>query len=212
MKSVRFGIIGFGNIGKRHLQRVMENPLSKCIAVCDINTRELKRIEDNNILQFLNYKDLLSLKDVDVVIIATPNGLHSQMTIDALQAGKDVVCEKPMALTTSSAESMIEYAQKNNRKLFIVKQNRFNPPIKKVRELIELGKLGRIFMISVNCFWNRNDEYYRSSDWKGTKYLDGGTLFTQFSHFIDIIYNLLGDFSWVFAKGKNFNHPTFYRY
>ena len=207
MKTVKFGIIGFGNIGKRHLQRIQENNNSICIAICDIKQKKLDEITDSSIKKFLNYKDLLKEKEIDVVTVATPNGLHSQMTIDALENNKDVVCEKPMALTTEAAKFMISYAQRHNRKLFIVKQNRFNPPVKKIRELINSGKLGRIYMVSVNCFWNRNDEYYKASDWKGTKYLDGGTLFTQFSHFIDIVYNLLGDFSSVYAKGKNYNHP-----
>lgn len=207
MKQVNFGIIGFGNIGKRHKQRIDENPNARLVAVCDIKQQELDKINEADIIKVTNYHELVNLPDVDVVTIATPNGLHGVHAIDAMNAGKHVVVEKPMALTTVEANKMISISQLNNRILFIVKQNRYNPPVKKVRELLSDGKIGKPYFVSVNCFWNRNENYYKASDWKGKKFLDGGTLFTQFSHFIDIVYNLLGDFKSVYAKGKNFDHP-----
>ncbi len=207
MKKINFGIIGFGNIGKRHKQRIDENEYANVIAICDIKEDELGEINEKSIFRTTNYKELLEIPEIDVVTIATPNGYHAQMSIDAMNAGKNVVCEKPMALTSADANNMISVSQQSQKELFIVKQNRFNPPVNKVRELLQNGQLGKPYFVSVNCFWNRNEDYYLNSDWKGKLFLDGGTLFTQFIHFIDIVYNLLGDFNSVFAKSRNYNHP-----
>ena len=207
MKKTNFAIIGFGSIGKRHKQRIEENQDANLFGVCDIKYSEIEKINNQNLIKTLDYKELLTFKEIDVVCVTSPNGLHASMSIDSLNAGKHVVCEKPMALSVLDCNKMILAAERNNRKLFIVKQNRFNPPVIKVRELLQSNILGRIFSVNVNCFWNRNEAYYRNSDWKGTKKLDGGTLYTQFSHFIDIVYNLFGDFSSVYAKGVNSNHP-----
>jgi len=100
---------------------------------------------------------------------------------------------------------MINTAEKSNKRLFVVKQNRFNPPVVAVKQLIEEGRLGKIFSVQLSCFWNRNEEYYRNS-WKGTKDLDGGTLFTQFSHFIDLLYWIVGDVKEAQALIGNFHH------
>jgi predicted dehydrogenase len=100
---------------------------------------------------------------------------------------------------------MINEAERANKRLFIVKQNRFNPPVAAVKRVIDDGKLGRIYSVQLNCFWNRNNEYYQGS-WKGSKALDGGTLFTQFSHFIDLLYWLIGDVKEVSAYTGNYHH------
>ncbi|HUR30770.1 MAG TPA: Gfo/Idh/MocA family oxidoreductase, partial [Saprospiraceae bacterium] len=122
------------------------------------------------------------------------------------QAGKHVLVEKPMAIKKLDCENMIHMALKTGKNLFVVKQNRFNPPVQAVRRLIEQKKLGRILTIAVNCYWNRSENYYRASDWKGIKILDGGTLFTQFSHFIDVVYYLFGDLQILHAQLANVNH------
>ncbi|HRI22538.1 MAG TPA: Gfo/Idh/MocA family oxidoreductase, partial [Panacibacter sp.] len=122
-----------------------------------------------------------------------------------LNAGIHVLCEKPMAITTADCLKMIDACERNNKKLFIVKQNRFNPPVIAVKELIEKGLPGKIYSVQLNCFWNRNADYYKDS-WKGTKNMDGGTLFTQFSHFIDLLYWMFGDVKKVHAITKNFAH------
>jgi len=145
-------------------------------------------------------------KDLDVVIICTPNGLHAEHSIKALETGHHVLCEKPLCIDAESGKSMIAAAEKAGKKLFVVKQNRYNPPVIFLKELISEGKLGKIYNFQVNCFWNRPPAYY--TDWKGSKDLDGGTLFTQFSHFIDLLYWLLGDVATVRAIGKNFAHPA----
>jgi len=146
-------------------------------------------------------------KDIDVVAVLTPSGMHPEHVIACAKAGKHVVVEKPMALRLQDADDMIRACDEAGVKLFIVKQNRFNPPIQAMKEAIDKGKLGRILSVQLNCFWNRDDRYYTESDWKGKKALDGGTLYTQFSHFIDLLYWMVGDVVRVHAITKNLNHP-----
>ncbi len=143
--------------------------------------------------------------DIDVVSICTPNGLHAQHTISALKAGCHVLCEKPMAISVADCGEMIKTAERANRRLFVVKQNRFNPPVRAVKDAIEAGALGRIMSVQLNCFWNRDNDYYKDA-WRGTKELDGGSLFTQFSHFVDLLYWLIGDVRDAAAITGNFMH------
>jgi len=142
---------------------------------------------------------------MDVVAVCTPNGLHAEHSIRSIKAGNHVLCEKPMAIRVSDCIDMIKAAEAHNRRLFIVKQNRYNPPVIALRNLIDEGRLGRICSVQLNCFWNRNPVYFENS-WKGTLDLDGGTLFTQFSHFIDLLYWLVGDVSDVHAFTDNMIH------
>ncbi len=207
MKIINFGIIGFGKIGPRHKQKIEENRNCCLKAVCDIDKQKLKNLEDNSIRLYTDYKEMIKDESIDVVSICTPNYLHAQMTIDALTAGKHVICEKPMALTTQDCEKMIAAKVKSNRKLFIVKQNRYNPPVQAVRNLLNENKLGKLFFIVLNCYWNRNKDYFAASTWKGKREKDGGALFTQFSHFIDLMYWFAGEVKSVYAFAKNYNHP-----
>jgi len=149
---------------------------------------------------------LLKRDDIDVVSICTPNGLHSEMTIDTANSGKHILCEKPMTIKVEDGRKMIDAAEKNNVNLFVVKQNRYNPPVAKVKEIIDNGILGRIYMLVVNVFWNRGDDYYSESDWKGRLELDGGTLYTQVSHFIDLMLWYGGEFKNVEVLGKKNKH------
>jgi predicted dehydrogenase len=145
-------------------------------------------------------------QDTDVISVCSPNGLHSEHTIKSLEAEKHVLCEKPMALTVSECEKMIFAATNVHKRLFIVKQNRYNPPIMELKELIYKNILGKIFNVQLNCFWNRIAAYYQESDWKGTTELDGGILYTQFSHFIDLLLWLIGDIKKVLVLRKNYLH------
>src|SRR5262249_19739982 len=119
---------------------------------------------------------LLHEEGVDIISVCTPNGLHARHSIKSMQAGKNVLFEKPMAITSEDARQMIETEKQTGKKLFVVKQNRYNPPVVFVKKLIDERKLGRIFNFQINCFWNRPPSYY-DSPWKGTKKMDGGTLF-----------------------------------
>ncbi len=205
MKSLNFAIIGCGRIGKRHAEHIQKFGVLK--AVCDIIPEKSKSLcEKYGATAFYNLSDLLSEVDnLDLIAICTPNGLHASHSIMCLNAGFNVLCEKPMAISVQDCGEMIKTAERKNKRLFIVKQNRFNPPVAKIKELIDNGTLGKIYSIQLSCFWNRNEKYYENS-WKGTAKQDGGTLFTQFSHFIDLLYWLIGDVKYVQAIRKNYSH------
>ena len=204
--KLKFGIIGCGRIAERHAEHIQN--LGQLEAVCDIKQERLDFFKSKyNCRTYLDIEDFLnSEKDMDVVSICSPNGLHHYHTVHALRKGFHVLCEKPMAISVVDAEHMINESLKANRRLFIVKQNRFNPPVHAVKEAIEEGRFGRIFSVQLNCFWNRNPKYYNTSDWKGTLKLDGGTLFTQFSHFVDLLYYFFGDVSEAKGFSGNLDH------
>jgi UDP-N-acetyl-2-amino-2-deoxyglucuronate dehydrogenase len=203
-KKINFAIIGCGRIAQRHAEHI--NKYGKLIAVCDIIYNKAEEISIKyGAKPFTSIVELLKCESIDVVAVCSPNGLHAQHSIQALNAGFHVICEKPLALTIEDCGQMIIAAEKNNKRLFAIKQNRFNPPVEAVKRLIDDGKLGKIFSIQLSCFWNRNYDYYANS-WKGTKDLDGGTLYTQFSHFIDLLYWMVGDVKQVNAFLGNFAH------
>ena len=206
MKKINFAIIGCGRIAARHAEIISR--IGKLTAVCDIKPERAEYFSGKyNAKAFLSVAEMLdNINDTDVITVCTPNYLHAEHTLLSLRHKKHVICEKPMALSSADCQQMIDEALKAERDLFIVKQNRFNPPVEKLKEIIDEGRLGRIIGFQINCFWNRNKEYYTGSDWKGRKELDGGTLFTQFSHFIDLMYWLMGDVNKVQAIGKNFLH------
>jgi UDP-N-acetyl-2-amino-2-deoxyglucuronate dehydrogenase len=203
--AIKFGILGCGRIAQRHAEHIVH--VGILTALCDTDPEKAKELADKyKASWFTSLEDMLKGRpDLDVIAVCTPNGLHAEHSIQALRAGKHVLCEKPMALTAIDCTAMIQEAERANRRLFIVKQNRFNPPVIAVKDLIDRGKLGKIYSVQLNCFWNRNPDYYKNS-WKGTKDLDGGTLYTQFSHFIDLLYWFLGDVESVNAHTGNFNH------
>jgi len=206
-KKIKIGIIGCGHIGKRHAA-VIDNALGAELAgFCDIEisqAQELTQLYDAKQV-FTDYHELIK-SDLDVISICTPHYLHKQMTIDALNAGKDVVVEKPMALSTKDAEEMTALAEKLNRKLYVIKQNRFNVPIRLAEEAITSNKLGKIFMVECNVLWNRHQAYYDQSEWRGYKEKEGGALFTQASHFIDILVWWFGDVVSANTKIATQNH------
>jgi len=208
-KKIMFSIVGIGSIGTRHMQHI--NNLAHLVAVCDTDRNKIEQFarEYPGVNTYTSIDDLLAHDtESEVINICTPNGLHADQTIKALRAGKHVVCEKPMALTSNDCQRMIEESLLNQKYLFVVKQNRYNPPVQKLKELMDQNALGKIFSAHLNCFWNRNESYYSKSDWKGKKGLDGGILFTQFSHFIDLFIWLLGSVTDVRAFADNYHHKN----
>lgn len=205
MTLVKFAIIGCGRIAERHAEHI--NNFGLLVAVCDIIPSKADTIAQKYGAKasYTIEEFIASKMDIDVVAICSPNGLHAFHAIMCLNAGYHVLCEKPMALSVQDCEQMILASEQNEKKLFAIKQNRFNPPVVAVKKVMEEGQLGKIFNIQLNCFWNRNADYY-SNSWKGTKDLDGGTLFTQFSHFIDLIYWMIGDVKEVAAFATNYAH------
>ena len=205
MDKVRFVIVGCGRIAQRHAEHISK--VGKLVAVCDMIKKKADALAlQYSVTAFYTLDDLLASKpEADVFAICTPNGLHAEHSIKALKAGYHVLCEKPMAITVHDCGEMIKAAEKANRRLFAIKQNRFNPPVAALKKALDEGKLGQLYSIQLSCFWNRNADYYHNS-WKGTKDLDGGTLFTQFSHFIDLLYWLVGDVKHVHAYMSNYAH------
>lgn len=205
--KVKFAVIGCGHIGKRHAEMIIRNDEAELVALCDIKPPKELGIDHFNASFFSNIDELLSSDiKIDVVNICTPNGLHAEHSLKSLERGKHVVCEKPMALSTSSCEEIIFKSLRMSKHVFLVMQNRYSPPSLWIKEVIENKILGDIFMVQLNCYWNRDDRYYKKSSWKGTNDLDGGTLFTQFSHFIDIMYWLFGDIKDINAKFNDYTH------
>ncbi len=207
MSKIKFSIIGCGRIAQRHAEHIYK--LGTLVSVCDIDKSKANALaEQYNTKAYYTIENLLeNEKYADVLAICSPNGLHALHTIQALKAGFHVLCEKPMAISVYDCGEMIKEAEKANKRLFIVKQNRFNPPVAAVKKLIDEGILGTIYSVQLSCFWNRDENYYKNS-WKGTKVLDGGTLYTQFSHFIDLLYWMIGDVQKVQAFGKNSAHQN----
>ncbi|MCU0334310.1 MAG: Gfo/Idh/MocA family oxidoreductase [Chitinophagaceae bacterium] len=203
---LRFALIGCGRIGQRHAD-IMAS-MGALVAVCDIDEEKCRQLAKRHAALPFACADRLWQElqgNIDVAVICTPNGLHAAQSIAALRAGCHVLCEKPMALTMADAREMMTVARKAARHLWVVKQNRFNPPVQAVKQLLQEGRLGQIYSVQLNGFWNRPADYYEKS-WKGTLELDGGTLFTQFSHFIDLLVWFFGPFVPEHACLQNLGH------
>lgn len=206
MNNLKFAIVGCGRIAQRHAEHIHNTDNAELVAVCDIIKDKADKLgAEYKANVFYDINDLLKDKNIDIVSICSPNGLHAEHSILSLKAGKHVLCEKPMAISVYDCGEMIKTAEKANKRLFIIKQNRYNPPVDAVKKAIDEGHLGNINSVQLSCFWNRNEAYYANS-WKGTKDLDGGTLYTQFSHFVDLLYYLVGDVKEAKAFGANYCH------
>jgi predicted dehydrogenase len=209
IKKIKFAVIGTGHIGKRHIEMITRHGESELVALCDIKPQDTLSIENYKVPFFNTLGELMqSGIEFDVLSIATPNGLHAEHALIGLEHKKHIVIEKPMALSKADCEKIIFKALQVSRQVFCVMQNRYSPPSEWIKKIVEDGILGSIYMVQINCYWNRDSRYYKSDGWKGKLALDGGTLFTQFSHFIDIMYWLFGDISDIQAKFNDFSHAT----
>lgn len=203
---LRFGLIGCGRIAQRHASLMQQHGV--LAAVCDIDKSKADVVAAQYGAEaFYDAGEMLQFwqGELDVVAVCSPNGLHAAQSIAAMRHGAHVLCEKPMAIRFSDAEAMMEVARLTGRHLVVVKQNRYNPPVVAVKQMLEAQQLGRILSVQCNCFWNRPAAYYVNS-WKGTLALDGGALYTQFSHFIDILVWMFGRFEAVSAIATNALH------
>jgi len=207
MTKIKFAIIGQGHIGKRHAEMIRRNPETELVAVCDVLSKEQLGLEGLKEEFYSSPSQMLSAHpEVQVVNICSPNGLHAAHAMLALEAGKHVVVEKPMALHRADCEHLLSQALQQNKHVFCVMQNRYSPPSVWLKEIVDKKIIGDIFMVQLNCYWNRDERYYKKESWKGSQQLDGGTLFTQFSHWIDLVYWLFGDVTDIQAKFADFNH------
>jgi UDP-N-acetyl-2-amino-2-deoxyglucuronate dehydrogenase len=207
MKKIKFVVVGCGHIGKKHAEVISKNKDAALTALVDIKQYDELNVPEIQAPFFSSLNNFFqSGIEADVINIATPNGLHAQQAIDCLNANKHVVIEKPMALHSTVAKKIIDTANEKEKKVFVVMQNRYSAPVVWLKEIVEKNVLGKIYSVQLNCFWNRDERYYVPINWHGTKTLDGGTLFTQFSHFIDIFYWLFGDIKNIQTRLQSFNH------
>ncbi len=210
-EKIKFAVVGFGHIGKRHAAMINGNDEGQVVAVADIleeRRKEAKDILGDGVQVYSSIEELLKNDEVEIVNICTPNGWHAKQALWTLEAKKHVVIEKPMGLNRQECEEVIFKSLQVSKQAFIVKQNRYSPTSVWLKSLIEEGHLGKTFMVQMNCYWNRDERYYKVGGWKGSKEMDGGVLFTQFSHFIDIMYWLFGDIKNINARFDNFTHKT----
>ncbi len=204
--KIKFSIIGCGRIAQRHAEHIHRQ--GELVSVCDIDPEKAKTLGEKYGVPFYSSIETLLTRSpsTDVVSVCTPNYLHGDHTLKALHAGKHVICEKPMALSVEDCQRMNDTAAQTGKRLFIVKQNRFNPPVIAVKKLLDEKRLGALHGVALNCFWNRDPQYYTESSWKGSREKDGGVLFTQFSHFIDLLYWFLGDIAEIKGYAANLQH------
>lgn len=204
---LRFAIIGCGKIARRHAEQAAKH--GTLVAVCDIIKEKADLLAtEYNAKAYASIEDLLKNEaDIDVVAVCTPNGLHAQHSVQALKANANVLCEKPLCISSTDAGMMINTAEKAGKKLYVVKSTRYNPALIALKEILTAQKAGKLYSFQLNCFWNRPATYYEGS-WKGTLSADGGTLYTQFSHYIDALLWLLGGIRSVKGWRKNLAHQS----
>ena len=213
INPVTFAVLGYGHIGKRHAASISAHPGATLQAIADIapvafvahSDSEMPSVFDS-LESLLSSAESSSVGLPEVVCVCTPNGLHAQHCIAILKSGCHVVLEKPIALSLSDAKLISEVSISSGKHVFCVMQNRFAPPSIWLKGLVDAGSLGEIHQVHIQCFWNRDDSYYAASDWRGTLALDGGPLFTQFSHFIDVMYWIFGGITSPRAIFRNQSH------
>jgi predicted dehydrogenase len=208
--GINFVVMGLGHIGKRHAEMVLRQKGAHLVAIIDVLSQDSLDLGDYTglaIPHFYTFSEFLaSGLQAQVLNVCTPNGLHAEHALAALNAGLHVVIEKPMALLDADCEILMATALAKNLHIFTVMQNRYSPPAVWIKEIIDAKILGNLFLMQLDCYWNRDERYYTQNSWHGNKALDGGTLFTQFSHFIDMMLWLFGDIKNIDAVFKNFNH------
>lgn len=204
-ENLKFALVGCGRISKRHSDLLGNNQItnSSLVAVCDIAEVKAKQIASKFKIPFYSdMHEMMQKEDIDVVVILTESGNHAQDVIALSRYGKHIIVEKPMALRLSDADSMIRACDSAGIKLFVVKQNRFNVPVVKLKEALDAGRFGKLFLGTIRVRWCRTQEYYNQDSWRGTWAMDGGVLTNQASHHIDLLEWMVGEIESVFAKSE----------
>ncbi len=199
-KVIKFGLLGCGRISFKHFEAIDNLENAQLVAVCDkIAERAQEAGEKNNCDFYTSYKEMLAREDIDVVVIATPSGVHPKHGIMAANAGKHVLTEKPMGTNYKLARELIDTCDQKGVQLHVVHQNRLNTTIDTLKKAIDKGRFGKIYNVQVNVFWTRPQEYYDASNWRGTWEFDGGAFMNQASHYVDLFDYLVGDVESVMA-------------
>ena len=200
-RKVRFALAGCGRIAANHFESIAQHAdRAELVAVCDSDPAALAAATTRTGAQgFAHYPQMLAEVDADCVVLATPSGLHARQVIEAAQAGRHVMTEKPMATRWADGLAMVKACDEARVRLFVVKQNRRNRTLQLLREAITAGRFGRIYMVTVNVFWSRPQSYYDSAPWRGTWEFDGGAFMNQASHYIDLLDWMVGPVESVMA-------------
>ena len=204
-KKLNFALVGCGRIAKRHSDLLGNNQItnSSLVAVCDIDENKSKKLSlCFNIPYYISMHEMMQNEDIDVVVVLTESGNHASNVVELAKYGKHIVVEKPMALRLSDADAMIRACDSAGIKLFVVKQNRFNVPVLKLKDAIDRARFGKIFLGTIRVRWCRDQSYYDQDEWRGTWALDGGVLTNQASHHIDLLEWMVGDVESVFARSS----------
>ncbi len=201
MDDLKFALVGCGRISRKHVDAIAKAPNARLVAVCDLKLERAKALGDKlGIPSFENMDDMLrAMPQIDVVNVLTPTGYHAEHVVRVAKHGKHVVVEKPMALRLEDADEMILACDRAGVRLFVVKQNRYNVPVQRLRRALEAGRFGKLVMGTVRVRWCRRQDYYDQDPWRGTWELDGGVLANQASHHVDLLMWMLGQVESVFA-------------
>lgn len=188
----KIGLIGCGRISKRHIEAIGATDNLEIALVCDTDRQKAEKLSELlNIPFVLDYRNI---EDVDVAVVMTPSGMHPRHVAELAENTdvEHIICEKPVSLTVREAHEMFDRVDAAGKRLHPVYQNRYNPLVAFIKELIDSGHLGKVFQFVSNIFWNRNDEYFKI-DWHGTRAIDGGVLYTQASHYVDMAHFFFGE-------------------
>ncbi len=193
-RKIRIGIVGCGKISANHFKSVAElSDQFELSAVCDTHTESLEKMAAAcNVTGYRDINSMLDDKNLDIITLCSPSGLHAQQSIQVARAGRHVITEKPMATRWSDGVNMINECDKANVKLFVVKQVRYQPALELLNKAIKARRFGRIYLVNLNVFWTRPQAYYDQAKWRGTWEFDGGAFMNQASHYIDLLHWLFG--------------------
>jgi len=203
---IRFGLVGCGRISSKHSELIGGGSIPDAVlgAVCDIDLKKAKAIANKyNITAYDDMHQMMEKESLDVIVVLTESGNHAKHVVELAKYKKHIIVEKPMALNVKDAKSMIDACIANQIKLFVVKQNRYNEAIVGLKEAVDAGRFGKIFMCTTRVRWCRKKEYYDLAPWRGTWKLDGGVLSNQASHHLDLLIWLNGPVKSVFAYSSN---------
>jgi UDP-N-acetyl-2-amino-2-deoxyglucuronate dehydrogenase len=194
MSKIKFGLVGCGRIARRHAEVIRSIDHAELVAVCDVVKDKAKSFgERYGVPWYISVEDMLGKEDVDVANVLTPSGNHSEVVIQIADKVPNIVVEKPMALRLDDADEMIAKCDLSQTRLFVVKQNRFNLPVIKLREAVQKGRFGKFVLGTVRVRWTRTQQYYDEDSWRGTWAMDGGVFANQASHHIDLLVWMMGE-------------------
>jgi len=198
---IRVALVGCGRISRNHFEAIARIADLQLVAVCDtVPERAKEAAEQYHVPWFPSLEQMLAEVPSDAVVIATPSGVHPQHGMLAARAGRHVISEKPMAISLAAADALVQACDDQSVHLFVVKQNRLNPPIVLLKRAIDRGRFGRIYMANCTVRWTRPQEYYDQAPWRGTWEFDGGAFMNQASHYVDLVQWLVGPVESVMAK------------